>query len=268
MTRRYSGTCYKICKARRTRTEEVLRNRRVRYSSLQNRGARRLDDMIPSSTTTKKRKRRLSPRVLERRDRIIRKVRELVAERGIEPLTMRDLAQECGVAVATLYNQFGSREGVIGAALEEVFRDRFEPLSERTKNLSPAEQLDVRITIAARAILGDLREYTRSVMFFYFQHSPPHPALRAAIHDFVVADFRRILESIDRHGDLEPWVNVPSFADDIVTQQYGLVMKWAQGYIRDLDLRSRCMCGLGATFIGITRGRTRAAFQKLVASQH
>lgn len=226
----------------------------------------RLDHMISPPTATKKRKRRLSPRVLERRDRIMQRVRELVAERGIEPLTIRDLAEECGVAVATLYNQFGSREGVIGAVLEEVFRDRFEPLSERTKDLSPAEQLDVRITTATRAILGDLREYTRSVMFFYFHHRP-HPALRAAIHDFVVADFRHILEGIERHGDLEPWVDAPSFADDIVTQHYALVMKWAEGHIRDRDLRSRCIRALGASFVGITRGKTRSAFQKLVASQ-
>lgn len=222
--------------------------------------------MIAPLPATTKRIRRLSPRVLERRDRIIQRVRELIAERGIEPLAMRDLGEECSVAVATLYNQFGSREGVIGAALEAVFRDRFEPLSERTKDLSPAKQFEVRITTATRAILGDLREYTRSVMFFYFHHTP-HPALRSAIHDFVVADFRHILEDIQRRGDLEPWVDVACFADDIVTQHYALVMKWAQGHIRDRDLRSRCMCAIGANFIGITRGKTRAAFEKLVASQ-
>lgn len=222
--------------------------------------------MTKPHTAAKKRKRRQSPRVLERRDRIIRKTRELVAARGIEPLAIRDLAEECGVAVATLYNQFGSREGVIGAALQADFQGRFEPLSERTKNLSPAEQLDVRITTATKAILGELREYTRSVMFFYFHHTP-HPALRAAIHDFAVSDFRHIVEEIDRRGDLEPWVDVQAFADDIITQNYALLMKWAQGHIRDRELRSRCIRAIGASFIGITRGRTRAAFTKLVASQ-
>ena len=61
------------------------------------------------------RRRRKSPRVEERRNRIVERTRQLVAERGIDELTIRDLADECGVAVATLYNQFGSREGVIGA---------------------------------------------------------------------------------------------------------------------------------------------------------
>lgn len=202
----------------------------------------------------------------ERRDRIIQKVRQLVAERGIEPLAIRDIAEECEVAVATLYNQFGSREGLIGAALEAAFHDRFEPLSRRTEELSPAEQLDVRITRATRDMLGDLGGYTRSTMLFYFRPTP-HPALRAAIHDFPVADIRHILEDIERRGDLEPWVDVRSFADDIITQHYALVMKWAQGYIRAKDARSRCIRAIGTSFIGITRGKTRAAFQKLVAAQ-
>lgn len=216
--------------------------------------------------TINHRKRRPSSRVTERRNRIIRKVRDLVAERGIEPLGMRELAEECGVAVATLYNQFGSREGVIGAALEADFQIHFEPLSERTKNLSAAEQFDARIRTAVHAVLGELRRYTGSTMPLYFSHTP-HPVLRRALHDLVVADFRHILEDIAQRGDLEPWVDVPSFADDIVTQHYALVMKWVQGHIADDDLYNRCIRAIGASFIGATRGRTRTAFRKLVASQ-
>jgi len=40
---------------------------------------------------------------------------ELIAESGVDGLTMRKLAERAGVAVATLYNQFGDREGVIVA---------------------------------------------------------------------------------------------------------------------------------------------------------
>ena len=70
-----------------------------------------------------------------------------MAARGIEALTIRDLADECGVAVATLYNQFGSREGVIGAALEADFRGRFEPLSNARGSCTPAEKVNERITL-------------------------------------------------------------------------------------------------------------------------
>ncbi len=40
---------------------------------------------------------------------------ELIAGGGIDGLTMRKLAERAGVAVATLYNQFGDRDGVLVA---------------------------------------------------------------------------------------------------------------------------------------------------------
>ncbi|MDG1392647.1 MAG: TetR/AcrR family transcriptional regulator, partial [Ilumatobacter sp.] len=40
---------------------------------------------------------------------------EIIAAEGLEGLTMRKLAARAGVAVATLYNQFGDRDGVLVA---------------------------------------------------------------------------------------------------------------------------------------------------------
>ncbi|NQY55145.1 MAG: TetR/AcrR family transcriptional regulator [Ilumatobacteraceae bacterium] len=49
------------------------------------------------------------------RNEVLDAVGALIAEGGVEFLTMRRLAERAGVAVATLYNQFGDREGVIVA---------------------------------------------------------------------------------------------------------------------------------------------------------
>ncbi len=49
-----------------------------------------------------------------RRD-VIDAAGQLIAEGGVEGLTMRKLAERAGVAVATLYNQFGDRDGVLVA---------------------------------------------------------------------------------------------------------------------------------------------------------
>ena len=78
----------------------------------------------------------------------------------------------------------------------------------------------------------------------------------------------QIVEEIEQRGDLQPWVEFArTFADDIITQNYALVMKWAQGHIKDRDLRPS----------GDPRDRrelhrhharqTRDAFEKLVAAQ-
>jgi AcrR family transcriptional regulator len=49
-----------------------------------------------------------------RRD-VIDAAGHLIAESGVEGLSMRKLAERAGVAVATLYNQFGDRDGVLVA---------------------------------------------------------------------------------------------------------------------------------------------------------
>ena len=202
---------------------------------------------------------------MARRERIITTTRALIGELGIEGITMRNLAQRCGVAVATLYNQFGSREAIIAAALQMDFVGRYEPLSERTAALDPASKVRERIILAARAITGPLRDYTSSVMFFYFHHKPDS-TIRAAIHDVVVADFLAIAEEIAALDELQPWVRIEIFCDDLITQLYALVTKWSQGHISDRRLRPRLLQAAAISFIGISRGQTREEFERLAAN--
>src|SRR5438105_2871277 len=53
----------------------------------------------------------------ERRTRIMAAARKLVAERGYDGLTMRDLARAARVSVPTLYNLFGSKDAILTAEL-------------------------------------------------------------------------------------------------------------------------------------------------------
>src|SRR5258705_13283731 len=54
----------------------------------------------------------------ERRGRIMTAARKLVATKGYQGLTMRDLARAARVSVPTLYNLFGSKDAILVAELE------------------------------------------------------------------------------------------------------------------------------------------------------
>jgi len=203
----------------------------------------------------------VSPHVAARRRRIIEITRQLIAQQGIEAITMRDLALRCDVAVATLYNQFGSREEVIAAALRTDFEGRFLPLPEE---LSPAEKLHARVTQAAGDMMGPMRDYTRSVMYFYF-HYNPESTMRAMIHDFVASDYAAITEEISALGDLQPWVPIETFSDDLITQLYSITAKWSQGHISDQRLTPRLLLAATASYIGVSCGKTREEFEALAA---
>ena len=62
----------------------------------------------------------------------------LIAEGGVEALTMRKLAERAGVSVATLYNQFGDRDGVLVAFVSSGL-DRLEVELDAQPSAGPIE---------------------------------------------------------------------------------------------------------------------------------
>lgn len=212
----------------------------------------RPNDMIPLNK---------SPRRVERRRRILDAVREAIVRDGIDEVRIRALAERSGVAVATLYNQFGSRDGLIAAALEEDFRGRYEPLSRRTLTLPPPEKFTRRVIKAAQDIRR-MREYTAAVLSLYFRPGV-EPVLRAVVHDFVATDFQGIVEAIREAGDLHDWVDPAIFANDLITQLYSITMMWVQGHVPETKLQPRLL-RVGATALaGISTGETRTAFEAI-----
>jgi AcrR family transcriptional regulator len=201
------------------------------------------------------------PRRVERRRRILDAVRDAIVRGGIDGVRVRALAQDCGVAVATLYNQFGSRDGLIAAALEQDFRGRYEPLSRKTRDWPASEKFSRRVVQAARDIYR-MREYTGAVLSFYFRPGV-EPLLRAAVHDFIAADFRGIVDSIARAGDLQDWVDRDTFANDIVPQMYAITVMWLQGHVAERDLQPRLLQVGAIAFAGISKGATRDEFEAI-----
>jgi AcrR family transcriptional regulator len=61
----------------------------------------------------------MNSRQLIRRAKIIEAVIELIAEVGAEAVQMRDVARRSGVALATVYRYFNSKDYLLAAALEE-----------------------------------------------------------------------------------------------------------------------------------------------------
>lgn len=61
----------------------------------------------------------MTSRQLIRRAKIIEEVIELIGDVGADAVQMRDVAQRSGVALATVYRYFSSKEHLLAAALED-----------------------------------------------------------------------------------------------------------------------------------------------------
>ena len=74
----------------------------------------------------------MTSRQLIRRAKVIEAVIDLIAEVGAEALQMRDVAQRSGVALATVYRYFSSKDHLLAAALED-WQKRHQPIPKRRR---------------------------------------------------------------------------------------------------------------------------------------
>ncbi|MFZ4373797.1 MAG: TetR/AcrR family transcriptional regulator [Mycobacterium sp.] len=86
--------------------------------------------------------RRMDPRKLRTMDALLAAAQLMFAERPVEDVTVEEIGQHAGVAVGSIYNNFGSKEGlyaaVVGRALD-VDRDYMD--RAYTPDRTPIEQL-------------------------------------------------------------------------------------------------------------------------------
>ena len=66
---------------------------------------------------------RAGPKSEETRGRILAAAMELFRRRGFESATMRDIAQEAGVALGSAYYYFESKEALVMAFYEQAGRN-------------------------------------------------------------------------------------------------------------------------------------------------
>ncbi|MEM9041997.1 MAG: TetR/AcrR family transcriptional regulator, partial [Actinomycetota bacterium] len=78
-------------------------------------------------------------RQAQTRQAVLDAVGALIAAEGVEALSVRRLAERAGVAVATLYNQFGDRQGILVSFVE----NGLDQLEGELDAAPPQEPIDV-----------------------------------------------------------------------------------------------------------------------------
>ena len=79
--------------------------------------------------------------LLAREDAIIQSVNRLLAEKGFEAMTVDEVAADVGIAKASLYKHFPSKEDLAAAAMASVMRRAQVFLNELPEKSSPIDKL-------------------------------------------------------------------------------------------------------------------------------
>jgi len=126
----------------------------------------------------------------QNRRKILAAAADLIAARGVEALTMDEVARAAGVGVGTVYRRFGDRAGLLYAVLDDRERDFQAAFLHGPPPLGPgAEPLD-----RVRAFLRALADRTEEQLDLLLMAEADSPDARFADGSYEV--YRRHLETL------------------------------------------------------------------------
>lgn len=120
--------------------------------------------------------------IVTSREEILKAARKLAITQGTPSLSMRAVAQSCGIAVGSIYNYFPTKADLTIAVVAEVWREIFHPLlctGREESFLSLVDRLTESIRqgisaypgfFAGHSIMVEDKEKGRAAMGAYFSH--------------------------------------------------------------------------------------------------
>lgn len=195
-----------------------------------------------------------SPLILDRRRRLLREARHMIAEGGIENFSVRKLCQRAEVAQRTLYNAFHNKDRVIALAIREAYDDFNAYVRHKTDHHTLAGVLDRTIAINRRNFR--VRNYTRAVVAIYFGPATPRDVWET-LRDMSVKSIHEWLTVMQSRDELQPWVDPEHFATAMANLQYSVINDWGLGRLGDDEYLPRLAESMLLLLIGAVRGEVR-----------
>jgi AcrR family transcriptional regulator len=199
----------------------------------------------------------------ERRGRILEAARELIAERGYQALTMRDLAARCRVSVPTLYNQFGSKNALMGAAIELHFTGLLA--NNRAADASTGcDQLIAIVRICSQDMTR-LPDYHRALLGAFMEIRDT-AQIQGVLTADLGAEIERALEAMRSRRQLASWVDPGVLAAQITRACVASSVGWALGELDDTALEAAMLHSACSLTLSVARGAARDALESEVRS--
>jgi AcrR family transcriptional regulator len=187
----------------------------------------------------------------ERRGRILAAARRLIAARGYDGLTMRELARESRVSVPTLYNLFGGKRALLLGELEETFT-AVAAAVEHARGTSFVERALAACEAGNRDLLAVPR-YTRELVHLFLV-SEETRAIRQATADRYIAMMVAILADAQAAGDVAAWVEPAVLSRRMFAHYEHTMIQWAQEELDAEGFRAATQFGMCVMLRAVARG--------------
>lgn len=187
----------------------------------------------------------------QRRARILASARRLIAERGVEHVTLRSLAETSDLSVQTIYNLVGNRMEVVEAAISE----HIESVAQTHRDLDSYPSRFLAVGDLMWMNLMTNAAYSRNASIACFQSDE----LRRRVHQRHSGALRRMLERQFGDEARRKRIDLDAAANVITIAVGGIAADWAKGAMDDLTLRYRLTCAYGLAVAGLVTEEQQAA---------
>jgi AcrR family transcriptional regulator len=119
---------------------------------------------------------------VERRHRILTAATELLEENELEAIQIRDVAERAGVALATVYRYFSSKDHLYAAAIVEWSSEFFKRVQARRGNSGATDEIRLRMML--RHTLRTLERWPQFIRAFIKLESSTDEGARAQLDAF------------------------------------------------------------------------------------
>lgn len=175
-------------------------------------------------------KRPATPLQLEREQRIFAACRRLLGEVGDDAMTIRDLAAASGVAVATLYNRYGTKDALLARVVLDRYRtsiqDKIDPAETGDW---PLDQICTYLRIMARETRRN-RAFAKVLLGAYFRVGG-RPEMSRQLHQAVLQTVSVPIRRMAKEGLLQAWVSTEQLAEEITNRFFAVSIGWAQARV-------------------------------------
>lgn len=185
------------------------------------------------------------------RARILDAARRLLAAEDPETFSMRNLAEEAGISVTTLYNLFGTR-GEIIRALSLDLLEAFDRWVGKVRIDDPIERAQAEMDILVDLVL---ERTPPALVWTVLEDEHAVDELNAGWRSRDVLRLA-IQEAMDR-GLLEGDLDAAALAEHLRAVHVRLLRMWAAGVLDDEQFRAGVLHGLDVTLLAAARAPAR-----------
>lgn len=198
------------------------------------------------------------PAQRQRRARILAAARKLIANEGVEGVTIRDIAEISNLSVQTIYNLAGGRAQVVEAAISEhIFI-----MAERARLLDTYPNIFLAV---ADLMWMHARQNPRYIRNATIACDGRDPALHSKVWRCNARSLRRLLNDI--HGETArlKGIDLDVLASHITALMGAIALEWARGLIELPELRYRMASAYALLLAGLLTDDELAAINRWLA---